>query len=80
MFPSVSFERRQSENISKLHFRQFWFRLHVIKVCIEEIFRMLDLLIFICLFLEQQSPPPPVGHGLLIHEVSRSHTTTHHSR
>jgi hypothetical protein len=24
--------------------------------------------------------PPPVGQGLLIHEVSRSHTTTHHSR
>jgi len=23
---------------------------------------------------------PPVGHGLLIHEVSRSHTTTHYSR
>ena len=23
---------------------------------------------------------PNVGHGLLIHEVSRSHTTTHHSR
>jgi len=23
---------------------------------------------------------PPVGHGLLIHEVSRSHATTHHSR
>jgi len=22
----------------------------------------------------------PVGHGLFIHEVSRSHTTTHHSR
>ena len=22
----------------------------------------------------------PMGHGLLIHEVSRSHTTTHHSR
>ena len=21
---------------------------------------------------------PPVGHGLLIHEISRSHTTTHH--
>jgi hypothetical protein len=29
------------------------------------------------LFLTQQ---PPVGQGLLIHEVSRSHTTTHHSR
>jgi len=25
-------------------------------------------------------PPPPVGQGLLIHELSRSHTTTHHSR
>jgi len=23
---------------------------------------------------------PPVGHGLSIHEVSRSHTMTHHSR
>ena len=23
---------------------------------------------------------PPVGHGHLIHEVSRSHSTTHHSR
>ena len=23
---------------------------------------------------------PAVGEGLLIHEVSRSHTTTHHSR
>ena len=35
----------------------------------------------VCLFLVRQPPPtPPVGHGLLIHEVSRSHTTTHHSR
>jgi hypothetical protein len=30
------------------------------------------------LFLLAQQPP--VGHGLLIHEVSRSHTTTHQSR
>ena len=29
------------------------------------------------LFLAQQRP---VGQGLLIHKVSRSHTTTHHSR
>jgi hypothetical protein len=29
------------------------------------------------LFLARQSPP--VGQGLLIHEVYRSHTTTHHS-
>ena len=28
-------------------------------------------------FLAQK---PPVGQGLLIHEVSRSHTTTHHTR
>jgi hypothetical protein len=28
-------------------------------------------------FLVQQ---PPVGQGLLIHEDSRSHTATHHSR
>ena len=32
-------------------------------------------------FLTQQPPPStPVGHGLLNHEVSRSRTTTHHSR
>jgi len=29
----------------------------------------------VCLILVQQSP---VGHGLLIHEFSISHTTTHH--
>jgi len=27
------------------------------------------------LFVARQ---PPMGQGLLIHEVSRSHTTTHH--
>ena len=32
---------------------------------------------FVCLYVARQ---PPVGQGLLIHEVSRSHTTTHHSR
>ena len=31
----------------------------------------------VCLFMARQ---PPVGQGLLIHEVSRSHTTTDHSR
>ena len=34
--------------------------------------------LFVCLFWAQQ-PPPPVGQGLFIHEVARSHTTTHHS-
>ena len=34
----------------------------------------------ICLFVCFRRNIPPLGHGLLIHEVSRSHTTTHHSR
>ena len=33
--------------------------------------------LIICLFLARK---PPAGHGFLIHEVSRSHITTHHSR
>ena len=32
------------------------------------------LSLFVCLFLARQ---PPVGQGLLIHEVSRLHTTQH---
>jgi len=32
---------------------------------------------FFYYYLAQQ---PPVGQGLLFHEVSRSHTTMHHSR
>ena len=31
----------------------------------------------VCLFLARQ---PPMGQGRLIHEISRSHTTTHDSR
>ena len=34
---------------------------------------------FFCLFVLAQQHPSG-GHGLLIHEVSRSHLTTHHSR
>ena len=33
--------------------------------------------LLVCLCLERQ---PPVGQGLLIHEICRSHTTTHHNR
>jgi len=33
--------------------------------------------LFVCLFLARQLP---VGQGLLIHKVSRLHTTTHHIR
>ena len=32
--------------------------------------------LFVCFWRKS----PPVGQGLLIHKVSRSHTTTHHSR
>jgi len=38
---------------------------------------MVKLKAFVCLFLARQ---PKLGQGLLIYEVSRSHTTTHHSR
>ena len=31
-------------------------------------------------YIWSEIPPLPVGQGPLIHEVSRSHTTTHHSR
>jgi len=31
-------------------------------------------------FLFPLAQQPPVGQGLLIHQVSRSHTTTRHSR
>jgi len=35
----------------------------------------------ILFFIWRNSPPPfPMGQGLLIHEISRSHTTTDHSR
>jgi hypothetical protein len=33
---------------------------------------------FVCLLISGSQPP--VGHGLLIHEVSRSHAMTHHIR
>jgi hypothetical protein len=42
------------------------------------LFKLSQICLFVC-FLARQTPPP-VGHGLLIHEVSRLHTTTHHSR
>jgi len=33
-----------------------------------------------CLFVSFSRYSPSMGHGLLTHEVSRSHTTTQHSR
>jgi len=36
--------------------------------------------LFSFLLAQQPPPPPPVSRGLLRHEVSKSHTTTHYSR
>ena len=33
----------------------------------------------LCYVTGATAPPPPVGQDFIIHEVSRSHTTTHHS-
>jgi hypothetical protein len=35
---------------------------------------------YVYLYVFGATAPPPVGQGLLIHEVSRSHTTMHHGR
>ena len=48
--------------------------------CIHRRSRRLFCLFMFCLFVCVLCDSPPVGHGLLIHEVSGSHTTTHHSR
>ena len=33
----------------------------------------------VCVCIPPRGAPAPVDHGLLIHEVSKSHSTTHHS-
>jgi hypothetical protein len=49
-----------------------------IKIQYSECYNYRKIIHFISNFyLVQQSP---VGHGLLMFEVSRTHTTTHHSR
>jgi hypothetical protein len=53
------------------------------ELCNEEFIDLYPAENVVCLFVcfgAKAPPPPPVGQGLLIHEVSRSHTTTHHSR
>ena len=42
--------------------------------------RDVDTPVFPFLLLILVARQPPVGQGLITHEVSRSHTTTHHSR
>jgi hypothetical protein len=36
----------------------------------------LCLIMFVLFWGQQAPPPPPVGYGLLIHDVSRSHSDT----
>jgi hypothetical protein len=43
-----------------------------VQICVS-----IDVYMNLFFYLARQSP---VGHGLLMHEVSRSHTATHHSR
>jgi len=50
-------------------FPTFWGKILIYLECLK--------IYFLLLFLARQ---PPVGHGLLIHEVSRSHKTMQHSR
>ena len=44
---------------------------------VREVAKLFYVVIGICLFLARQ---PQVSQGCLIHEVSRSHTTTHRRR
>jgi hypothetical protein len=53
------------------------FKRLMITCWVRKILNPILILNNIYIFLAQQ---PPVGQSVLIHEVSRSHTTTHHSR
>ena len=55
-----------------------WVRLiRTVRVKLVEIWIYIYIYIYIYFDL---APQPPAGQGLLIHKVSRSHQTTHHSR
>ena len=61
---------------SKLHLVRNWILVRIGGVQLTLFPCSVLKTLFASLFLARQ---PPVGQGLLIHEVSRSHTTTHHS-
>ena len=51
------------------------------ETCIMSVISVMICILGQIVSFSLNSPPPlPVDHGLLIHEVSRSHTTTYHSR
>ena len=49
-------------------------------VILQCVLKYLSTSVLLLSFGATAPPLPPVGQGRLIHEVSRSHTTTHHSR
>ena len=56
----------------------------LIKALLVLVLILVDVVVVVVVVLLLLLPPvalrPNAGHGLLILEVSRSHTTTHHSR
>jgi len=52
--------------------------IHIIIIIIIIISAKVKVFVFVFCF-GATAPPPPGGHGLLVHEVSRSHTMTHQS-
>jgi hypothetical protein len=64
-------------NVRSLHF-QLWIKIMMHSFNGIELARFTfnEGGLFVCFWHNS----PPVGQSLLIHEVSRSHTTTHHSR
>ena len=53
----------------------------LLKVKRETVYNPQEYIFFLPFsFILAQQLPPPVGQGLCIHDVARSHTTTHHSQ
>ena len=64
--------------IRTITFLRFLIFLSISLSCIQTVNYMSAILKFYFIFYLAQQPP--VGQGFLIHDVSRSHTTTRHSR
>ena len=61
-------------------FRNYSYILRSICTIFREAYSYTLLMLHICFGSFSVAPRPNAGHGLLILEVSRSHTTTHHIR
>jgi len=65
-----------TENVVELILNNLIIMTTCLKICLFILPLYCELLCFVLFWRNS----PPVGHGLLNHEDSRSHTTTHHSR